>query len=91
MGYLTEVNGQEIEVDNQVGLALIEQYKERFPDDERYVLSNANALKSLDMASCLLKWFNLDCEGQRVFAKHLGMPLDMLEDTCEGIKWIANH
>jgi len=91
MGYLTRVGDEQIEVDNQVGLALIEQYKERFPDDEHYVLSNANAIKSLDIAACLLKWFNLDSEGQRIFAKYLGMPMDLLSDTCEGIKWIYNH
>ena len=80
-----------LQVANKVGVALIEQYAQRFADDPGYVLDKADDIKNLSLAECLMHWFQLDHDGRDVFAEQLGMPIDLLEDTCEGIKWIMNH
>lgn len=89
--YQLTLLGETIEVKNKVAAALAEQYAERFPDDKPYVMGKIEDLKNADVAECLMVWFNLDHEGRRVFAQKLGMPIEFLEDTCEGIKWIFNH
>lgn len=91
MAYIHNLFGNEIEVENKVGLALIKQFEERFPDDKEYVTGKAEALKSVDMATALMTWFNLDRKGKEALANILDMDFDMLNDTCEGIKWIANN
>ncbi len=90
MSILTKVLNEDHEIDNIVGLALIRQFEERFPDDKDYVSGNANKIKDMDVANCFLQWFQLDQTGQDVFVKHLGMPEDLLIQTCEGIKWVLN-
>lgn len=91
MAYIHNLFGKEIEVDNKVGLSLIKQYEERFPDDLEYVSGKAEEVKSMDMATALMVWFKLDQEGKEALASKLGMDFDILKDTCEGIKWIANN
>lgn len=91
MVYLYNLFGKEIEVNNKVGLALIKQYEERFPDNAHYVAEKAESVRSLDTATALMWWFNLDQEGKEVLAKNLGMDIVALANTCEGLKWISNH
>lgn len=91
MPYIAKICDEELEVKSKVGLALIRQFEQRFPDDVNYVLGRADKIKELDTAMCLLEWFNLDNDGQKIFANILGMPKDLLVETCTGIKWLANN
>lgn len=91
MAYIHNLFGNEIEIENKVGLALIKQFEERFPEDEGYVTGKAQAIKSLDMATALMEWFNLDREGKEAMANNLGMDFKALSDTCNSIKWIVNN
>ncbi len=45
MSILTKALNENYEINNIVGLALIRQFEERFPDDKDRVLGNANNLK----------------------------------------------
>lgn len=89
--YKLTILGEAVQVKNKVAAALAEQYAERFPDDKTYVMEQVDKLKNMDMANSLMQWFNLDREGRRLFSNRLNMPLERLEDTCEGIKWIYNN
>lgn len=91
MKYEMNVLGERVTVANKVAAALVEQYQERFPDDKPYVLGKAADLRELDMASCLMEWFNLDREGRIALSRRLKMPEDDLRKTCEGIQWICNQ
>lgn len=91
MAYVYTLFDKEIEIENKVGLAVIQQYEERFPDDKAYVVGKAEEIKSFDLVRALMVWFNLDQEGKEALAGTLGMDIDILRDTCEGLKWIANN
>ncbi len=90
MAYLEIICGTKLFIESKVGRALIRQFEIRFPDDPGYVLGKAETIKDMDTAGCLLKWYSLDDEGQEVFVEQLGMPRDLLVQTCEGIKWLYN-
>jgi hypothetical protein len=91
MAYIHTLFGKKIEVENKVSLALIKQYEDRFPGDEEYVFGKAEEIKSVDMATALMAWFNLDQKGKEALANNLDMDFDMLSNTCEGIKLIVNN
>lgn len=91
MIYIATICSKKLEINNKVGLALIRQYQERFPDDAGYVLEKADEIRELNINNCLLWWFNLDDEGKEVFASILGMPEELLLKTCHGLKWLANN
>ena len=91
MTYTTKICGEELSINNNVGLALIRQFEQRFPNDTNYVLGKADKIKEMDTTNCLLQWFNLDDEGKQGLVEQLGMPRDLLVQTCEGIKWLANN
>ncbi|NVJ67606.1 MAG: hypothetical protein HWE16_14055 [Gammaproteobacteria bacterium] len=91
MAYNTEIDGNLIEVNNKIGMALIEQFQDRFSDDEFHLHSKVNDIKDRDLASCFLYWFNLDPEGQQLFAKNLKVTPEKLRVTCENIREIFNN
>ena len=88
--YTIEILNEKVKIQNNVGVALAEQFAERFPDDKNYVLGKAEKFREMDVASCLLEWFSLDQEGRVVFCEKLGLPFDSVESTALGIKDIFN-
>jgi len=85
-----EVFNTEVKVKNFVGIALIEQFAQRFPDNKAYVLTKSDEIKDLDVVSCLTYWFSLDCEGRQIFANKLRVPLEVVSETAKGLKQILN-
>lgn len=91
MRYQVKILGETIWVNNKVAAALAEQYAERFPDDRDYVLGKVAGLERQAMSDSLMEWFNLDSAGRQMLARNLRMSVELLDSTCEGIKWIYNH